>query len=298
MKHIFIPKKAWLCLALLLFAFVPSLFAQQEMQPLPIDPNVRYGKLSNGLTYYIRHNELPKERADFYIAQNVGSILEEENQRGLAHFLEHMAFNGSKNFPENGMDKYLQSVGMRMGENLNAYTGFDETVYTIINAPVSRQAVVDSCLLILHDWSNFLALTDSMVEKERGIIREEWRTRSDASFRIMEKQLAEMMPTSRYAHRMPIGTIEVIDNFKPDELRAYYHKWYRPDLQAIIIVGDIDVDSVEQTIKTMFADIPAPVNPTPRPYYPVEDNTEPIVSIITDKEAPNIILYFFHKIIG
>ena len=295
MKHIFIPKKAWLCLALLLFAFVPSLFAQQEMQPLPIDPNVRYGKLSNGLTYYIRHNELPKERADFYIAQNVGSILEEENQRGLAHFLEHMAFNGSKNFPENGMDKYLQSVGMRMGENLNAYTGFDETVYTIINAPVSRQAVVDSCLLILHDWSNFLALTDSMVEKERGIIREEWRTRSDASFRIMEKQLAEMMPTSRYAHRMPIGTIEVIDNFKPDELRAYYHKWYRPDLQAIIIVGDIDVDSVEQTVKTMFADIPAPVNPTPRPYYPVEDNTEPIVSIITDKEAPNIILYFFHK---
>lgn len=295
MKHIFSFKKAWFFLALLFFSVVPALWAQQELQPLPIDPNVRYGKLSNGLTYYIRHNELPKERADFYIAQNVGSILEEENQRGLAHFLEHMAFNGSKNFPENGMDKYLQSIGMRMGENLNAYTGFDETVYTIINAPVSRQAVVDSCLLILHDWSNFLALTDSMVEKERGIIREEWRTRSDASFRIMEKQLAEMMPSSRYAHRMPIGTIEVIDNFKSDELRAYYHKWYRPDLQAIIIVGDVNVDSVEQTVKTMFADIPAPQNPTPRPYYPVEDNTEPIVSIITDKEAPNIILYFFHK---
>lgn len=295
MKSIFSLKKAYLCLALLLFACAPALFAQQEMQPLPIDPNVRYGKLPNGLTYYIRHNELPKERADFYIAQNVGSILEEENQRGLAHFLEHMAFNGSKNFPENGIDTYLQSLGMRMGENLNAYTGIDETVYTIINAPVSRQTVIDSCLLILHDWSGFLALTDSMIEKERGIIREEWRTRSDASFRILEKQLADIMPTSRYAHRMPIGTLEVINNFKPDELRAYYHKWYRPDLQAIIVVGDIDVDSVEQTIHTMFADIPAPVNPAPRPYFPVEDNVEPIVSIITDKEASDIFLYLYHK---
>lgn len=269
--------------------------AQQEIQPLPIDPNLRYGKLPNGLTYYIRHNELPKERADFYIAQNVGSILEEENQRGLAHFLEHMAFNGTKNFPENGIDKYLESIGMRMGENLNAYTGFDETVYTIMNAPVTRREVVDSCLLILHDWSDFLSLTDSMVEKERGIIREEWRTRSDASFRIMEKQLAEMMPGSRYAYRMPIGTIEVIDNFKPDELRAYYHKWYRPDLQALIIVGDIDADYVEQRLQSLFADIPAPENPAERTYFPVADNREPLVSIVTDKESPNIILYLFHK---
>ena len=154
-------KQFFLCLGCLLLIFLSAGFLQaQEMQPLPIDPKVRYGKLDNGLTYYIRHNELPENRADFYIAQNVGSVLEEDNQAGLAHFLEHMAFNGTKNFPGNGIDKYLQSVGMRMGENLNAYTSFDETVYTIINAPVDKPNVVDSCLLILHDWSNSLALTD------------------------------------------------------------------------------------------------------------------------------------------
>lgn len=289
-------KQFFLCLGCLLLIFLSSGFLQaQEMQPLPIDPKVRYGKLDNGLTYYIRHNELPENRADFYIAQNVGSVLEEDNQAGLAHFLEHMAFNGTKNFPENGIDKYLQSVGMRMGENLNAYTSFDETVYTIINAPVDKPNVVDSCLLILHDWSNSLALTDSMIEKERGIIREEWRTRRDASQRLLEKQLQQMFPGNKYANRIPIGSIDVINNFKPEELRAYYKKWYRPDLQAIIVVGDVDVDTVEKTIKTMFSDIPVPVNPAKREYVSVADNDEPIVSIATDKEASSTIIYIYHK---
>lgn len=289
-------KQFFLCLGCLLIIFLSSGFLQaQEMQPLPIDPKVRYGKLDNGLTYYIRHNELPENRADFYIAQNVGSVLEEDNQAGLAHFLEHMAFNGTKNFPKNGIDKYLQSVGMRMGENLNAYTSFDETVYTIINAPVDKPNVVDSCLLILHDWSNSLALTDSMIEKERGIIREEWRTRRDASQRLLEKQLQQMFPGNKYANRIPIGSIDVINNFKPEELRAYYKKWYRPDLQAIIVVGDVDVDTVEKTIKTMFSDIPAPVNPAKREYVSVADNDEPIVSIATDKEASSTIIYIYHK---
>ena len=289
-------KQFFLCLGCLLLIFLSSGFLQaQEMQPLPIDPKVRYGKLDNGLTYYIRHNELPENRADFYIAQNVGSVLEEDNQAGLAHFLEHMAFNGTKNFPKNGIDKYLQSVGMRMGENLNAYTSFDETVYTIINAPVDKPHVVDSCLLILHDWSNSLALTDSMIEKERGIIREEWRTRRDASQRLLEKQLQQMFPGNKYANRIPIGSIDVINNFKPEELRAYYKKWYRPDLQAIIVVGDVDVDTVEKTIKTMFSDIPAPVNPAKREYVSVADNDEPIVSIATDKEASSTIIYIYHK---
>lgn len=289
-------KQFFLCLGCLLIIFLSSGFLQaQEMQPLPIDPKVRYGKLDNGLTYYIRHNELPENRADFYIAQNVGSVLEEDNQAGLAHFLEHMAFNGTKNFPGNGIDKYLQSVGMRMGENLNAYTSFDETVYTIINAPVDKPNVVDSCLLILHDWSNSLALTDSMIEKERGIIREEWRTRRDASQRLLEKQLQQMFPGNKYANRIPIGSIDVINNFKPEELRAYYKKWYRPDLQAIIVVGDVDVDTVEKTIKTMFSDIPAPVNPAKREYVSVADNDEPIVSIATDKEASSTIIYIYHK---
>ena len=280
---------------LLFWVGLGQLQAQTELQPLPVDPKVRYGKLSNGLTYYIRHNELPKDRADFYIAQNVGSILEEENQRGLAHFLEHMAFNGSKNFPDHAMDQYTERVGMRMGENFNAYTSFDETVYMIMNAPVQRTQVVDSCLLILHDWSNFITLADTAIEKERGVIREEWRTRQDAQARLWEQQLPKMYPNNRYAHRMPIGTLDVINNFKPDELRAYYKKWYRPDLQAIIIVGDVDVDQVESRIKTMFADILAPVNAAERTYFNVPDNDEPIVSIATDKEASNILLYIFYK---
>lgn len=269
--------------------------AQSAADPLPIDPKVRYGKLDNGLTYYIRHNEQPKERADFYIAQNVGSILEEENQRGLAHFLEHMAFDGSLNFPNNGMDDYIESVGMRSGENFNAYTSFDETVYMITNAPVNRSGVVDSCLLILHDWSGFLSLTDSAIRKERGVIREEWRTRQDAQARLWEQQLPKIFPGSKYANRMPIGSIDVIENFKPEELRAYYKRWYRPDLQALIIVGDLDVDSVENSIKRIFDDVNAPANPAKRTWEIVPNNDEPLISIAKDKEASSTIIYLFHK---
>lgn len=285
---------------LLLFVWIGlssafSMHAQQEFERLPIDPKVRYGKLDNGLTYYIRHNKQPEQRADFYIAQNVGSMLEEENQRGLAHFLEHMAFNGSKNFPEKGMDRFTESIGMRNGENLNAYTSFDETVYILNNVPVTKEEIIDSCLLMLHDWSGFLSLTDSMIEKERPIIREEWRTGQDAQTRLWEQQLPAMFPDSRYGHRIPIGTLDVINNFKPEELRAYYHKWYRPDLQAVIVVGDIDVDKVEVKIKEMFSDIPKPVNPAPREEFEVSDNEQPLVSIAKDKEASNLILRLFYK---
>lgn len=289
-------KGSFIVLFLLIqFVLVQSVFPQQELQLLPIDPQVRYGRLSNGLTYYIRHNEQPVERADFYIAQNVGSILEEENQRGLAHFLEHMAFNGSQHFPGTGMDKYLESVGMRMGENLNAYTSFDETVYMIMNAPVNRDGIVDSCLLILHDWSGFLLLEDSAIEKERGVIREEWRTGQDAQARLWEQQFPKMFPNSRYASRIPIGSIDVINNFKPEELRAYYKKWYRPDQQAIIVVGDIDVDKVEKSVIRLFANVPSPADLAPRPAFDVPDSDKPLISIATDREASNIILYLFYK---
>lgn len=290
-------RKLQLVFATILFCAITTfqLAAQQEMPPLPIDPKVRYGQLDNGLTYYIRHNEQPKERADFFIAQNVGSMQEEENQRGLAHFLEHMAFDGTKNFPDHGMDEFTESIGMRGGENFNAYTSFDETVYMIMNAPVARESVVDSCLLILHDWSNFITLADTAIDKERGVIREEWRTRQDAQARLWEQQLPKMLPGSRYANRMPIGTIDVIENFKPDELRAYYHKWYRPDLQAIIIVGDIDVDLVEAAVKKIFADIPAPVNPARREEVRVPDNDLPLISVAKDKEASNTVLSIFYK---
>ncbi len=272
-------------------------FAQQKLEPLSIDSKVRYGKLDNGLTYFIRHNEKPKQNASFYIAQAVGSVLETDAQSGLAHFLEHMAFNGTKNFPEKTMINYLETIGVKFGENLNAYTGFDETVYNISNVPVIREGIVDSCLLVLHDWSGFISLKEKAIDAERKIIHEEWRTRNDANNRITSKMLKENYPGSQYANRLPIGSMDVVDNFKYQEIRDYYHKWYRPDLQAIIIVGDIDVDQIEAKIKKIFADIPKPVNPAPRIYYPVPDNKEPIISILTDNEASasDVTICFKHE---
>jgi zinc protease len=267
----------------------------QQQAPLPIDPKVRYGKLSNGLTYYIRHNAEPKGQAEFFIAQKVGSMLEEEPQRGLAHFLEHMAFNGTTNLPGKTIINYLETVGVKFGANLNAYTSLDETVYNMSNVPVSREGVIDTCLLVLHDWSSGIALETEEIDKERGVIREEWRTGQGASMRMWETLLPEMYPDSRYGHRLPIGLIDVINNFKPEELRAYYKKWYRPDLQAIVIVGDVDVAQIEQKITSLFADIPAPVDPAERVYFPVPDNDEPIVSLASDVEATNVTVRLFYK---
>ena len=274
---------------------LPSLWAQDMLQPIPIDSSVRYGTLENGLTYYIRHNKQPKERAEFFIAQKVGSVLEEDSQAGLAHFLEHMAFNGLQNFPDKTMINYLEAIGVKFGENLNAYTGFDETVYNISNVPVIREGIVDSCLLVLHGWSSFISLQEKEIEKERGVIREEMRSRNHANYRQLEKLLPIIMPGSQYANRMPIGTEEVIMNFKPEELRAYYRKWYRPDLQAVIIIGDIDVDQIENKIKKLFADIPKPVDPATRIYYPVPDNDEPIVGIMQDKESTRTLISLNYK---
>ncbi len=286
----------YISLQIIVFLFLGNtIAAQQDIQKIPVDSAVRYGKLDNGLTYYIRHNELPKQRAEFFIAQKVGSVLEEDNQSGLAHFLEHMAFNGTTNFPEKTMINYLETIGVKFGENLNAYTSFDETVYNISNVPVIREGIVDSCLLVLHDWSGFISLNDKEIERERGVIREEMRTRNHASYRELEKLLPLVMPGSQYAKRMPIGTEDVIMNFKPKELRDYYHKWYRPDLQGIIIVGDIDVDQVEIKIKKIFSDIPRPVNPAERIYYPVPDNEKPLVGIVTDKESTNTIVSLCYK---
>ena len=274
--------------------------AQQQPQPLPIDPKVRYGKLDNGLTYYIRHNELPKQRADFFIAQDVGAILEEDDQNGLAHFLEHMAFNGLKHFPGKSMVSYMETIGVKFGENLNAGTGLDQTVYNISNAPVIREGIIDSCLLVLHDWSGFLLLEDEEIEKERGVIREEMRSyggRDGASRRMRDKLLAEILPDNQYAKRNIIGTEDIIMNFKPETLRAYYKKWYRPDLQAIIVVGDIDVDQIESKLKALFVDRPAHENPAERIRYEVADNSKPLVGIATDKEATYAVfaIDFKHK---
>jgi len=267
----------------------------QQMPPLPIDPKVRVGKLDNGLTYYIRQNAEPKGQAEFYIVQKVGSILEEENQRGLAHFLEHMAFNGSKNFPGKKMISYLETIGIQFGSNLNAGTSWDQTVYNISSVPVSREGIVDSCLLVLHDWSGFISLDDKEIDSERGVIHEEWRTRTNAQMRIMEQVLPVAFEGNQYGNRFPIGKMEVVDNFKYQELKDYYKKWYRPDLQGLVIVGDIDVDKVEAKIKTLFADIAKPTNPATRTEYEVKDNDAPIVSIATDPEAQQARVDIFYK---
>lgn len=268
--------------------------ASAQDMTLPVDANVRIGKLSNGLTYYIRHNEKPKGQADFYIAQKVGSILEEDNQRGLAHFLEHMCFNGTENFPGNKIISWLESKGVKFGQNLNAYTAVDETVYNISNVPIADVAVQDSCLLILHDWANALLLEDKEIDKERGVIHQEWRSRNVGQMRILENVLPTMYPDSRYGYRMPIGTMEVVDNFPYKALRDYYEAWYRPDQQGIVVVGDIDVDRIEAKIKEMFSHIEMPANAPERVYFPVADNEGTIFAIGADKEQsyPIIMLDF------
>lgn len=290
MKHVFHSLSA----ALIILCSINTIFAQQ-MPPIPTDPNVRIGKLENGLTYYIRHNALPEKRADFYIAQKVGSILEEDNQRGLAHFLEHMCFNGTTNFPGDALKNYLETIGVRFGENLNAYTSVDETVYNISNVPVTRDGIIDSCLLILHDWANDLTLEPAEIDKERGVIHEEWRSRTGAMMRMYEKVFPIIYEGSQYAYRLPIGTMEVVDNFPYQVLRDYYEKWYRPDQQGIIVVGDIDVDKIEAKIKEMFSPIKMPENAAERTYYPVPDNKEPIIAIEKDKEQSNVVIFVFNK---
>lgn len=277
------------------FACLPAVVRAQQMPPVPVDKEVRIGKLDNGLTYYIRHNEYPKNQVDFYIAQKVGSILEEDDQRGLAHFLEHMCFNGTKNFPGNSMVKWLESVGVKFGYNLNAYTSIDETVYRISSVPTERIGVQDSCLMILSDWADGLLLNGKDIDEERAVIHEEWRSQLPPNMRILEKLLPELYPDSRYGHRLPIGTMEVVDHFPHQALRDYYEKWYRPDLQGIVVVGDIDVDRIEGKIKELFSKIEKPVNPAERVYYPVADNEKPIVAFGSDKEQDKYVAQIMFK---
>ncbi len=270
-------------IVLLLFAGASVIAYSQQL--IPMDTAIRYGKLDNGLTYYIRLNNEPEGRADFYIVQNVGAILEEDHQNGLAHFLEHMAFNGTKNFPDKGIINYIENIGGQFGRNVNAYTSLDETVYMLRNIPSSRQSIIDSCLLVLHDWSSFISLEDKEIDNERGVILEEWRTGAKANRRMWKESNKLKYPDSQYAKRDVIGDTAVINNFSYEALRSYYKKWYRPDLQAIVIVGEVDVDEVEKSIKQIFNDIPKSINPAERIIYTVADNREPIISIVTDLEA-------------
>ncbi len=288
--------KLFAVLLLMLVAFSANMMTAQEMT-LPIDPAVRIGKLNNGLTYYIRHNNYPEQRANFYIAQRVGAMQEEDDQNGLAHFLEHMAFNGSEHFNGEGhrIDDYLQSKGYN-----NAYTNYTETVYIISDVPTTDQGVVDSCMLILKDWSHGLLLTDEEIDKERGVIHEEWRLGRDANDRMRSRQMETLFPGSKYAKRDVIGSMDVVDNFPYKVLRDYYDKWYRPDNQALVIVGDIDVDYIEAKIKDLFKNVPPPAADAAQVVpFPIPDNDEPIVAIDKDVEQQFSVvqLYFKHDIV-
>lgn len=262
----------------------------QTPQPIPVDPNVRIGVLDNGLTYYIRHNEQPKERCEFHIAQAVGAILEEDHQNGLAHFLEHMAFNGTEHFPGKMIINYFESIGVNFGGNINAYTSFDETVYRLSNVPTYRESILDSALLVMYDWSCAISLLGEEIDSERGVIREEWRTGNSANRRMFKNGLMQKYPGSQYAKRDVIGDTAVINNFSYQALRDYYHLWYGPDLQAIVVVGDIDVDVMEQKLVKLFNTAPERKTRGVRTRYPIADNKEPIVAFYTDKEAQYTLL--------
>lgn len=276
-------------LTLLLFSCllsVQALFAQSGLEaPLPKDPNTVVGQLPNGITYYLRHNQEPKDRASFYIIRNAGALLENDEQNGLAHFLEHMAFNGTKNFPGKGIISTLEKYGVAFGRNINAYTSHNETVYNISAVPTTDEKLLDTCLLILHDWSYYLTLDEKEIDEERGVISEEWRTRRNSAFRLRAQTTPVLLKDSKYAVRDVIGSLDVIKNFKPETIREFYRHWYRTDLEAIAIVGDFDVAKMEQKIKEMFSTVPAVENPQERPFYAIPEHDEMYFAVATDKEA-------------
>lgn len=264
---------------------------------IPIDSTIKIGVLPNGLTYYIKHNNWPENRACFYLAQRVGSLQETDAQRGLAHFLEHMCFNGSEHFKGNAIEHFCEGLGVSSGD-ANAFTSIEKTVYYIDDVPTTVGTErLDSCLLILYDWANGLALDSLEIEKERGVVHEEWRTGRDATSRIYERQLPVLYPNSKYGYRLPIGLMDVVDNFKHEELRAYYEKWYNPENQCVIVVGDIEVDRIEARIKELFSGIRPSSNPGKVERLEVSDHQGVIYSLDKDKELQDnsVFVMFKHK---
>ena len=275
---------------------VTSIYAQDPMAPLPMDPAVRVGKLDNGLTYYIRHNEKPKGQASFYIYHDVGAVQEDDDQQGLAHFLEHMAFNGTKNLPGKQMIEYLETIGVQFGYNLNAFTSWDCTEYMIKDCPTAREGVVDTALLVLHDWSQFIALQPAEIDSERGVIKEELRTRDGAQLRAQNDMLRNLFKGSIYEQRNLIGYLEGLESFDHTALENFYHKWYRPEYQAIVIVGDVDVDQIEAKLKTLMADIPAsPADAAQKEVITIPATEEPIISIFSDPELTQSSVMMFAR---
>ncbi|WP_111309631.1 M16 family metallopeptidase [Confluentibacter sediminis] len=258
---------------------------------LPEDNSITKGVLPNGMTYYIKSTDVVKDAASYYIIQNVGSILENDDQQGLAHFLEHMAFNGTKNFPGKGILNTLQKHGAVFGKDINAYTSFDETVYNLSNIP-TKDGLVDTCLTVLKDWSNYLLLTDEEIDAERGVIKEEWRTRQNGQMRLNKKSLPIAYNHSKYADRLPIGLMSIVENFEYKALRDFYHDWYRTDLQAIAVIGDVNVDEVEKKIIEKFSEIPAVENPRERFVVDIPENDGMLFNLGMDPEVSSASISF------
>ena len=278
-----------------LFVGVASICAQDPTQQLPLDPEVRVGVLENGMTYFIRHNEKPKGQASFYIYHDVGAIQEEDDQQGLAHFLEHMAFNGSVNLPGKEMIEKLETIGVQFGYNLNAFTSWDCTEYMIKDCPITEENL-DLALLILHDWSQFIALQPAEIDSERGVIKEELRTRDGGSLRAQNDMIKHLFKGTLYEHRNLIGYLDGLQSFDQQALVNFYKKWYRPEYQALVIVGDIDVDQVEAKIKTLMADIPvSPADAAQKDVIVVPATEEPIISVFTDPELTQSSVMMFAR---
>ncbi len=278
------------------FAVSGAMAQLNPMAPIPDDKDVRKGTLENGMSYYIRHNEKPKGQADFYIWHDVGAIQENDDQQGLAHFLEHMAFNGTTNLPGKKITEYLETVGVKFGYNLNAGTSWDYTSYMMKDVPCVREGVIDTAMLVLHDWSHFIALEPKEIDSERGVIMEELRTRDGAGWRSTMAMLKAIGKGSKYAERNLIGYLDGLKGFDHKALEAFYETWYRPDYQAVVIVGDIDVDKIEAKLKTLMSDIPAaPATAPVKEVVTVPDNDEPIVSIFTDPEMQGSRVQIFIK---
>jgi len=250
---------------------------------LPLDPAVRTGRLENGLRYYIRANAKPEDRAELRLVVDAGSILEDDSQRGLAHFAEHMAFNGTRRFARQELVDYLEGIGMRFGPDLNAYTSFDETVY-MLQVPTDEVAILERGLDILEDWAQGVTFEGEEIDKERGVVIEEWRGRRGAGARVQDQQFPVLFKGSRYAERLPIGEVEVLESFPHDEIRRFYRDWYRPDLQAVVAVGDFDPVAVERMVRSRFSGLRPPAEPRPRIEAPVPDHDETLFSIVTDPE--------------
>ena len=276
----------WCLLLVNLLLAQPAL---KSNDPLPLDPKVRTGVLPNGMKYYIKYNAKPEKRAELRLAVNVGSTMENDDQQGLAHFVEHMAFNGSKNFKKNDLVNYLEGIGTKFGPDLNAYTSFDETVY-MLQIPTDKEDIYKKGFLILEDWAHNLSFDSVEIEKERGVVMEEWRLGQGAFERMSRKYWPVLFKDSRYADRFPIGKPEILQHCKQSLLRDFYRDWYRPDLQAIIVVGDIDPDATEKMVKDQFSKIPAVTNPKPVKSWNVPDQPLQRVSVVSDKESPYNVL--------